>query len=105
MFRSQDGKVQDQQLKVQELVVRKADTHLYDEESGDTVVLVNEPVSAVVSCMVLDDSGPSATLKAAADLSIVDSLGYTPGGDESAIRIDTLALAANDVIVLKYILS
>lgn len=103
MRRAQSDKVQNQQLKVQELAVRAADTHLFATDSGDLVVLVGEPVEAAVCCIVVDDSVPGVVVKAAADLSIVDSEAYTAGGDESAIRIGTLALAANDVLLIKYI--
>ena len=103
MRRAQSDKVQDQQLKVQELAIRTADTHLYTTDAGDVVVLINEEVAAAVCCIVVDDSVPGVVVKAAASLSIVDSTAYTAGGDESAIRIDTLTLAANDVILLKYI--
>ncbi len=103
MRRAQSDKVQNQQLKVQEVAVRTADTHLYDTDSGDVVVLVDEPVEAIVSCIVVDDSVPGVVVKAAAALSIVDSEAYTAGGDESAIRVDTLSLAADDVLLVKYI--
>ena len=103
MYRAQDEKVQNQQLKVQEIAVRTADTQLYATDAGDVIVKLGQPVAAAVCCIVVDDSVPGVVVKAAAALSIVDSAAYTAGGDESAIRIDTLTLAANDVILLKYI--
>lgn len=103
MRRATSDKVQDQQLKVQELAIRTADTHLYATDAGDLIVKIGEGVAAAVCCIVVDDSVPGLVVKPAADLSIVDSTAYTAGGDESAIRIDTLALAANDVLLVKYI--
>lgn len=106
-FRGKDDKVQGQQLKVQELVVRFADSHLYVVNGADVVVQLNEPLSAIVSCMHQDDSaaGASGLLTIAASaLSIVDQDSpYSAGGDAGAIRIASVTLAANDVLHIKYI--
>lgn len=100
-FRAKSDKVQNQQLKVQELTIRFADTQLYVVDGADVLVDVQEPVAAVVSCMHQDDSAAGAdgliTIAAAA-LSVEDG-----DATDSTIRIDTVTLAADDVLHLKYI--
>ncbi len=104
MFRNTDEKAMNQRLKVQELTVRFADTHLYSVDGADVIVKVGQPLTAAVSCLVYDDSVPGVVVKPASTLSIVDKDSpYGAGGDASAIRIATLTLAANDVIRLQYI--
>lgn len=107
MRRAQSDKVQNQQLKVQELVVRTSDTHLYVVDGSDVVVKIGQPVEAVVSCMFQDDSaagGAGLLTIAASALSIVDKDSpYGAGGDESAIRVAAVTLAANDMLHIKYI--
>jgi hypothetical protein len=103
MQRAQNEKVQNQLLKVQSIAIRTADTHLYEVDSGDVIVQIGQEVAAVVSCIVVDNSVPGVVVLPAASLSIVDSTAFTAGGDELAIKLDTLTLAANDIVLLQYI--
>lgn len=106
MYRGKSAKTQDQQLKVQELAIRTTDNQMYVTDAGDVVVLIGEPVAAVVSVIHQDDSAaPAGVLNlAAAALSIVDSTApYAAGGDMSAIRVAATVLAAGDVLMVKYI--
>lgn len=103
MYRAKSDKVQGQQLKVQELVVRAADTQLFDANGGAAVILIGEQVDAIVSVTQHDDSVPGLVMYAASALSIVDSTAFTAGGDLKGIKATGLALAANDVVVVKYI--
>lgn len=104
---SQNDKVQNQQLKVQELTVRFADTHLYVVDGADVVVKIGQALEAVVSCAHQDDSaagGAGYLTIAAAALSIVDQDSpYGAGGDAKAIRVAAVTLAANDLLHIKYI--
>jgi hypothetical protein len=47
-FQAKDPSVLSQQLKVQELVIRAADTHLYTVSGSDVVIDIGEDVAAVV---------------------------------------------------------
>lgn len=106
-FRGKDDEVQSQQLKVQELTVRKMDTHLYVVDGADVVVRIKEPLSAIVSCMFQDDSAAGSAgliTKAASALTIVDKDSpYGAGGDASAIRVAAVTLDTNDLLHIKYI--
>ena len=103
-YQAKDPQTLGQQLKIQELVVRASDTSLYVVDTGDVVVLIREPVAAVVLCLQHDNSGPTLATVAMADLIISDSTAYTAGGDASAIRVNGIAaLDANDRLVIKYI--
>ena len=106
-YRGKNERVQGQQLKVQNLCVRFADTHLYVVDGSDVIVLVREPLSAVVSCVHQDDSaaGSAGLISIAASaLSIVDKdTPYGAGGDASAIRVAAVTLAANDLLQIQYI--
>lgn len=103
MFRTTSNKVQNQQLKVQEVVVRFADTHLYSTSGSDSYVNIGEAMSAAVAIVHLDDSGPACTLLAASTLSLVDSTAHTAGGDLSSIKVTGVQMAANDCFVVRFI--
>lgn len=103
MRRATSQDVQGQQLKVQELPIRTADTNLYTNSGSDTIVKIGESVEAVVSCVQLDNSVPDCVLIPAASLSVVDSTAFTAGGDRMAIKIAGVQLAANDLFLVKYI--
>lgn len=98
MFSAKSSKVRDQQLKVQELVIRYADLHLYSVSGSDVVVDIEEQVKAVVCCLVFDNSVPGVVVVPAASLAIGN--GVATG---SKITVASLTLAANDVLVIKYI--
>ena len=98
--------IRDQQLKVQEVCVRAADTGLYVVDGGDVVIIVGEELSAVVSAQFHDNSGPALTSVIAANRIISDSTAYTAAGDAKAVRLNGVAaLDANDHVILKYIVA
>lgn len=104
MRRPASPKVQDQLLKVQELVVRFIDTQLLAASvASHSVVLIGESVSAVVGVQHQDDSGPTCVLIAAASLSVVNSSDFGGTGTADAIRIGNVQLAANDRFEVQYI--
>ena len=105
MYLSGSDKVQNQKLKVQEVTVRFADTHLYATSGSHSVVLIGEALSAIVSLELLDDSASAIVLAQASALSIVDSSAYTSGGDESAIKVNNMQMASNDCLRVQYISS
>lgn len=103
MFQSNSPRVMSNQLSVQELSVHKdQDVNLYIVSGADIIVLIDEAVDNIKSCMVFDNSVPSMVVVPAASLSVVDSTAYTAGGDRKAIKIAALTLATNDVIRLQY---
>lgn len=104
MFQAKDSAILGQQLKVQEVTVRASDTQLYVVNAGDVCVMINEEIAAAVLCLHVDDSVPSVAVIANADLIPSDSTALTAGGDRKALRINGVAsLAANDALVIKYI--
>ena len=103
MFLSTSDKVQNQKLKVQELAIRFADTHLYSTSGSDTYIQIGDAVSAIVSVLNCDNSASAIVMAQASALSIVDSSALTAGGDLKAIKVAGLQMAANDIFVVKYI--
>jgi len=103
MYLSQNDEIQSQRLKVQEVTIRYSDMALYATSGSNTIVLIREPVSAIVSCSHVVDAGPSTSVVAQANLSIVDSVAFTAGGDAGGIKVTNQNLASNDVLVVKYI--
>jgi hypothetical protein len=70
-------KVENQQLKVQELVIRYSDTELLAQSiASNSIVLIGEPISQIVDCLLVDPSG-LMTIPSSA-LSIVNSDDYVP---------------------------
>lgn len=106
-FQSKSPRVLSQQLKVQELVIKQAeDLNLYVVDSSDIIVFLDEPVASVKCVMFVDNSASSTLAIPAASISIVDSSSpYSAGGDRQAVRLASLTLAANDVLILKYVLA
>lgn len=94
-FEAKKPAVRDQQLKIQELVVRAADAHIYTDNSGDAEFEIGEDVASVVACLTFDDSAPTLAAAQAADISVSGSV----------ITVASLALAANDYVILKYIVA
>jgi hypothetical protein len=103
-FQSKDSLILGQQLRVQELVIGAEDVGLYIASGGAVFVNVQEPVLKVYIAYVKVNAGPSFTVEPAASISIVDSVALTAGGDQKVIKISSLTLAANDVLVLKYVI-
>lgn len=134
MRRAYNQKVENQQLKVQELVVRFQDTQLMAASiASHSVILIGEPVDQVVLCLFVDDDVADVDCIAAASLSIVNSsdfnpktgafLGTSPHGRDSAgnqiaaaligknpgesdaVKVLNTQLAADDSFILKYIVT
>ncbi len=103
MFRAKSDKVQNQQLKVEQVDVRFSDTQLYVVSASDVILLIGESVSEAVSVLFQDDSLGTLTPIAAASLSVVDSSAYTAGGDRKAIKVASVTLAASDLLYVRFI--
>lgn len=94
-YDSKDSKVQKQQLRVQEVAVRFADKGLYTVSSNDVTVDLGE-AATIVSVTHHDNSGPTVSMIAAASIAVSGtSVTATLGA----------AFAANDVVVIKYIVT
>lgn len=102
-FNSRDNQLLGQQLQVQELEFSQADGSFYTVSGSDVVIQIREVVSKVYLAIVKDDSVPSLVVIPAASVQIVDSSAGTVGGDMKAIKLLSLTLAANDVVMLKYV--
>jgi hypothetical protein len=103
MRRGVSNKVLDQQLKIQELVVRFADLQLCTNSGSHSIIQLGESISAIVSVKLVDDSASAVVVAQASACSIVDSTAYTAGGDNNAIKVANLQMAANDSFEVKYI--
>lgn len=96
-YDSKDSLVLGQQLKIQELTVRFADVGLYTVATNVISIDVNETVGAIVCAQFLDNSAGTMAPVVAANRSIVS---------DQIITLDLgAALAANDVVVVKYIIA
>lgn len=103
-FQAKTTAVLNQQLKIQEVVIRAADKNLYVIDTSNVVVIISEPLASVTACYFHDNSAATLTSQVAADMTLVDSAAYTAGGDKSAIRLASVpALDANDHIVVRYV--
>ena len=94
-YESKDSKIQKQQLRVQEVVIRFADTGLYTA-SGSVVTVDLGEAASIVSVLNFDNSGPTPIMIAASG-SVVTSTSV-------AITLGA-AFAANDSLVIKYIVT
>lgn len=103
MFQPKTTAVFDNQLKVQEVNVTTADSELYNANGGNLVLLIGEPVAEVRLALQKDDSANALVNFDAASISVVDSSAFTAGGDRKAVKITGCVLAANDLLVCKYI--
>lgn len=94
-FQSKDVGILNQQLKVQEVSIRFEDTGLYTASGAVVTVPFNETIVDIVAVVHCDDSGPTAQLVASASCVV----------SASTSMVITLAnaLAANDVLVIKYV--
>lgn len=93
------------QLSVQELCLSTADIAILKADSSDYIVVVGEPVKRVRCAIKSATAGGagSVTAVAGSSITIVDSASpYGAGGDQSAIRLAGLTLAAGDQIIVKY---
>ena len=94
-FQSKDGGILDQQLKVQEVVIRFADTHLYSA-SGSVVTVPLGEVATIVHVIHCDNSVPAATLTALASCVVT--------GSSVAITL-AQAFAASDSIAIRFVVT
>lgn len=104
-YNPKNEQTMNQSLRVQELNVSGADGGFFLISGGNTFVYVNEPVEKVFLARVKVDSTNLFTEFAQANITIVDSGTLTTGAssNKGAIKLTGLAaLAANDVIILKY---
>lgn len=102
MYRPVSSAVENNQLKIQELVVRYADMNLYAVSGSNSIVLIGESVSSVVSVSWQKDAGPSSQLLASSAISIVDSVAFTPGANANGIKLNNVNMLVNDRLVIKY---
>lgn len=94
-YQPKDAAVQGLQLKVQELVVKKADTQMVSVAGLDVTVDLKEPVQEVRAAIVCDDSvGIYMIAQAGINLSVANKVTLTLSA----------ALADNDCIILKYVI-
>ncbi len=92
-YQPKDASVQGLQLKVQELVLKKADAIVSVSGSDETIDL-KEPVAEVRAAIVCDDSvGIYMIAQAGIDLSVANKVTLTLSA----------ALADEDTIILKYV--
>jgi hypothetical protein len=94
-FQSKDSLVLGVQLKVQELVVKKADAALVSVSGLDVTVDVKEPVKEVRSAIHCDDS---------VGLSLIAQAGIVISGSQMTLTLSN-ALADNDCIIVKYVIN
>jgi len=95
-FQSKDGGILDQQLKVQEVCIRFADTHLYTASAS--IVTVNLGEVATCACIQwIDNSAPSAVLAIAAASRVVTSTSV-------AITLGA-PFAADDCLIIRFVVT
>lgn len=97
-YEAKDSRVRQQQLKVQEVVVKATDTQIYDANGGNGKIDIGENVSEVLLVIQHDDS-------AAVGANLLSFAAATVAISGSEITITGLALAANDNVTIKYIVS
>ena len=78
--RPYNSKVENQQLQIQELVVRYTDTQLMASSiASNTIVVVGEPLASVTMVLLVDNNGAdNVTSIAASNLTIVNSTDWNP---------------------------
>jgi len=96
-YQAQDSQILGEQLKVQELVLKHGNPLLV-ANAGDVVIDIKEEVAEIVLVLFKDDSAATIAPIAQAALTI-----ETGTSTNSAIRIDSVVTAANDVIVVRYV--
>lgn len=89
-YQPKDSGVQGLQLKVQELVVMKADA-IYSDDGTDLTVDVKEEVSEV-RAVLFSNPGVALSSKVA-----------TLSSDKKQIKVASLVLGADDALIIKYV--
>lgn len=98
-----NDQTQFQSLKVQELAISGSDSDMYVVSGGNTFVNIREPVLQVYLAQVKVDASNLVTQFTQANISIVDSVLHTAGGNKGAIKLTGLAaVQTNDCIIVKY---
>lgn len=104
-YQPKDDRVQQVQLKVQELCLKLSDSNVIVAVGDTVVVQVGEPVAAVRSVLHCDDSVPGAALIAQSAIAI----GTPSGGVANSQLTINLglgnAMAANDSLIVKYVVA
>ena len=100
-FQAQDAKILDQQLKVQDLTIRFADKHLYAVSGSDVVVDIGETLSACVLAIQYDNSAAASAGETGPVMIPAASISVSG----TSITLASVTMAANDVLVLKYIVA
>lgn len=102
-FQAKTTAVLNQQLQIQEVMVRAADTNLYVVNAGDVCIIVGEALDSCDSALFHDNSAATLTSVVAVNRIISDSTAFTAGGDRKAVRLDGVAaLDANDSVIMRY---
>lgn len=94
-YQPKDSVLQDIQLKVQELVVKKADKQVVSTNLLTVTVDLKQPIKEIRAAMFCNDSSPGVELVPQADINLSVANKVTLTLSE--------ALADEDTIVLKYI--
>jgi len=97
-FQSLDTQVANQQLLVQNLVVRYKDANLYSASGSVVAINVNENVGAVYCVLRCKDAGPSVELVAQSNISINNT---TFGAETITVTLAS-NFASNDCLILNY---
>lgn len=100
-FQAKSEQTLNQQLKVEKLMVTTLEPSLSFDSSGDRVIVVGEVVTRVYRASRVVAAG-TATGVAAANISIVNSADGASGGDQKAIKLAGVTLAAGDSIEVCY---
>lgn len=91
---SSDSNLQEQQLQVQELVIRFADLQLYSASASTVTVNLQQTIVASVSALFLDDSAVSVAM--------ISNANRVVSGTSVTLTL-AAAFASNDVLILRYI--
>jgi len=92
-FQAKDSQILGQQLKVQEIVVKHG-SPLLEVSGADILIDIKEEIESIELVLFKDDSAVTVAPIAQANLSVDSS---------TKIKIASLTTAANDVLVVKYI--
>lgn len=118
MYRSSNQYVQNNQLKIQELVIRSGDTYLLHSASSNSVVYIGERIDSVTFVLNVPNGGTVTTIAASA-ISVVNSSSYgffdpmgaplyTDGngnGTSDAVLLTGFTLAANAELIVRYVVN
>ena len=95
-YQPKDSVLQGLQLKVQELVLKKADAQVVSVSGNDVTIDLKQPIQEVRAAMHCDDSAPAVELIAQADIDLATANYVT-------LTLGS-ALADDDAIIIKYVI-